>query len=156
MSDPASGPGSVPTAVVLVLALAGVLLASCSGDGGFEAVSRGSNARPPASSAASDGAGGSGSAFCAEVAKVDAQQDPSIDDDPAAAIEALSKLGDSAPPDLKDDFTTLAGAVGKLSAVDQSDPASMERILTTVMDPEVTAASGRITAYAKERCGIDL
>jgi hypothetical protein len=148
---------SDPLIALLALAVAGVVLASCGSDGGFQAVSRASNTRPGAGTSASGGDGsGSGSGFCAEVARVDAQQNPSIDDDPAAALEALSRLGDLAPADLKDDFTTLAGAVGKLSSVDQSDPASVEKILTVVMDPGVTAASGRITAYAKEQCGIDL
>ena len=143
--------------VVAAMALLAVGCSDGSGDGSALASLR-SNARPTASSGTGPDVGPGtdpNSDFCKQLKQLD--DDGNLaNQDPAAAVEALSKIGDVAPPELQGDFETLAGAVQELSGIDESAPDSVERALTVVTRPEVLAASGRITDAALTECGVVL
>ena len=139
--------------VLLLVAGACALAAGCSGDDGAAGGSRRSNDRPPTTT---DAPGDARSPFCREAARLSKKANPSIDQDPAGAVTELSQLGELAPPEFSADFKTLTAVVKRISGLDESDPKAMEQILTAVLDPDVSAASDRITAYAKSECGVDL
>jgi hypothetical protein len=165
---PAPRPFLVALRRVLVaaaaLAATTALVGGCSdgSGGGSGLVSMHSNTRPTASAGtgASGGPGSGGgtdptSAFCRQLRKLDGEGSLA-GKDPAAAVEALSRVGDVAPPALRGDVATLAGAVKELAGIDRSDPASIDKVLAVAARPEVLAASGRITDAARTECGLDL
>jgi hypothetical protein len=162
-------PRPVPAALRRLLAapvvlVAAALVGGCSGGSGDGSglVSMHSNTRPAASSGTGGGSASGAdagtdptSAFCRQLRKL--QREGSLaGKDPAAAVEALSRLGDAAPPELRGDVDALAGAVKELAGIDESDPASIDTVLAVVTRPEVLAASGRITDAARTECGVDL
>jgi len=143
---------------LIPLLLAGVVVsvAACSGSSDTAAPSKQSNTRSATTpDVGTDTAAGSDE-YCARITELGSQEDASAGSDPAVAIEALSKVAAVAPADLQKDFATLSSVVKDLSALDEKDPESFARVMEIVLRPDVQEASGRITADAKERCGVDL
>jgi hypothetical protein len=81
---------------------------------------------------------------------------------------AFDELKNSAPSEIKDDVATLASAFeqldsfwakydydeAKLTAAAAKDPALVAQATSALTDAKVAAATGRITAYASQVCGI--
>jgi hypothetical protein len=82
---------------------------------------------------------------------------------------AFDELKDSAPSEIKADVATLATAFekldsfwakydydeAKLTAAAAKDPALVAEATSALTDADVATATGRITAYATQVCGID-
>lgn len=120
---------------------------------------------------ADDGGGGSEDAFCAQVARV-----PSLaaalsnftDRDPAAlrarlddARAAYDALVDAAPDDVRADTRTVVDLIDEvIDAVDahpDDNEAAAAELRAAVADhPDAGDAAGRVSAYAKATCDIDL
>jgi hypothetical protein len=114
--------------------------------------------------------GGSEKAFCAKVravpefASVFGTFDPA---DPAAAkaafdgaVQSLRTLEDASPASIRHDVAKIADVADSLAAAlaDVDDPATAaDRLSGMKTDLEAVApASARVTAYAKDHCGVDL
>jgi hypothetical protein len=82
---------------------------------------------------------------------------------------AFDDLKNSAPSEIKDDVATLASAFeqldsfwakydydqAKLTAAAAKDPSLVAQATSALTDADVATATGRITAYATQVCGID-
>ena len=76
----------------------------------------------------SSSGGGSGEDFCTQGEKI-----MNVDEnDEQAMADAMKKLADVAPADIKDDLKFLADTYGKMVGVDQDDPAAMMAALDGV------------------------
>ncbi len=141
-----------------VLALAAVLifggvLAGCGDDEVALPAPKESNERPESGS--SGEGSDADSEYCQAVADLEAS-DASQLEDPAAAVEALSALGDVAPSELREPFRVLARVAEELGALDGDDMESANAALEIILDPDVQAAAEAIDEYTKDVCGIDL
>lgn len=144
--------------VTPVLALAAVLtfggvLAGCGDDEVALPAPKESNERPESGSSGDDS--DAGGEYCQAVEDL-AASDASQLDDPAAAVEALSALGDVAPSELRQPFRVLAEVAEQLGQLDGDDMDSASAALEIILDPEVQAAAEKIDGYTKDVCGIDL
>ena len=155
MRRPASGPVRPRLGHLLVgLCVPLMLVMGCgTDDSTAEPVSKESNTRPSTEPDLGEDTAADGD-FCTELESL--AQDQQIGDDPAAAVEALSSVGELAPSELQDDFEVLASVVDDLSSLDEDDPASIDEALGIVLRPEVVTASESISSYASEECGVDL
>jgi hypothetical protein len=82
---------------------------------------------------------------------------------------AFNDLKNSAPSEIKNDVATLAAAFQKLddfwakynydeaqlTAAAAKDPKLLQEATSALTDPAMASATGRITAYAAQVCGID-
>ena len=95
--------------------------------------------------------------------------DPSkLKDDLAQVTDVLSKAQSKAPPEIKDDITTVADGikqyrdflaqydydVAKLTAAAQKDPTVIQKVSDAFSDPKFEQASTRIEAYGQQVCGL--
>jgi hypothetical protein len=150
--------------VVLLLASLFVIgLAACGG-GGDDKVSTASDSDSTATTKASSGDGGGG-AYCGLAAKYSGLQNFNPSGDAASiratlenAKAALDESVRVAPSEIKADVRVIADAFGPFiealakanydfTKLNPQDPA-----FAKIQDPQVTAASQRITAWAKAHC----
>ena len=139
-------------AVAAVALLAGGPLTACGDDEVALPAPKESEPRPEG-----DDSTGSDpdSEYCRAVADLEASHPEDIED-PAAAVEALSALGEVAPDELREPFDVLAGVVEQMGELDPESSDYVERSLEIILEPEVQEAADAIDGYTSDACGVDL
>ncbi len=113
--------------------------------------------------------GGSEEAFCATAADFAADNPATVFDrydpaDPSGAADLLRReaariraWADDAPGEIDQDVETIAAAAEELAAAFESPPPSADRAAElTERFHEVEEASARVTAFARQRCDVEL
>ena len=80
--------------------------------------------------------------------------DADVDD--AEGMAALRTLAAEAPAELSGDFDVFLGAMEKLDALDENDPATFDEAFAIALDPNMIKASTNLEEFASSQCGIDL
>ena len=102
-------------------------------------------------------------AFCGATEKIAAFEEPSADD-PEAIAEArdvIESLADNAPSEIGDATQTASQAFGEfldaIETIDPTDERAFEEVIEPLFnDPDVSAASDRLSEFALDECGVDL
>ena len=148
-----------------------ILLAACGGDDAGDAAT-GSDGTGTGAEAAGEAPAAGGGDFCADIqALISVSTDitAALFEEDASALgealdaypEAAAAVEGSAPPELADDVTAVAGESGTIVAalegVDLSDSAAVGDAFRAVeqRSPETEAAVDRVTEYARAECGFD-
>ena len=150
-------------------AAAVVLLTACSGNDSTSASSPSSSsaaASTSASSAPSSGSGGaSDSEFCTQAASLqDTLSAPDLND-PASAGPAIANAASQVraidpPPEIADDWTSLADGLDKLSQIltntNLNDPAQATAAQQQIaqLETDLGDASTNVSNYLSSQCGI--
>jgi hypothetical protein len=77
-------------------------------------------------------------------------------DSPEGLLEWLAQLRAEAPAQLVDDIDVLSGMVETLTSLEENDPASVGRVLETLLDPAAARATQALAEVALDECGVAL
>ena len=127
-------------AVVFVLPILGLSIASCGGDSCL-------------SSKASE------AEFCAMLQAIESDQVfENAMDDPEATAEAtklLTDLAEAAPTaELKEAIETLIPVMETMAAIDENDPEALASLMELMSDPKLESAGETVDAYSTDVCKI--
>ena len=127
-------------AVVFVLPILGLSIASCGGDSGL-------------SSKASE------AEFCAMLQAIESEQVfENAMEDPAALTEAtqvLTDLAKAAPTaELKEAIETLIPVMETMATIDENDPEALASLMELMSDPKLESAGETVDAFTEDVCKI--